>query len=248
MNTVVEATVERDINRIYQENDADLPDELRTLITKVLTKHIENSTNPHFTALLNHLWERCMTLCPDEETKDQLALLMMQEVGHGVITWRILKGFGIHKVDVPVDKYQYAFNLPIDTWCDLCYFQALTDRVGVYVGENWGDVPYEPMRSVAPQLHSEELFHANLGYKNLAKHCKTPEGLAEAQQLIHKWWPAALDMFGRSGSTASAGYVKWGIQKMGNAALRQQYIADTRPLLARIGIEVPDDELNRRYL
>ena len=244
MNTAVaEPTQER----VYQQGDPDLPEELKTLITKVLTKHIENSTNPHFTKLINHLWERCMTLCPDEETKDQLALLMMQEVGHGVITWRILKGFGIEKVDVPVDKYQYAFNLPIDTWCDLCFFQCLTDRVGVYVGENWGGVPYEPMRSVAPQLHSEELFHANLGYKNLAKHCKKPEGLAEANELIKKWWPAALDMFGRSTSTASAAYVKWGIQKQGNEELRKQYIADTRPLLAKIGIQVPDDLLDRRF-
>ena len=72
------AVVERDPTRIYQENDPDLPDELRNLIVNVLTKHVENSTNPHFSNLLNHLWERCMTLCPDEETKDQLALLMMK--------------------------------------------------------------------------------------------------------------------------------------------------------------------------
>jgi ring-1,2-phenylacetyl-CoA epoxidase subunit PaaA len=245
MNTSV---VEPSAERVYREGDPDMPEELSQLIVKVLTKHIENSTNPHFTKLINYLWERCMTLCPDEETKAQLALLMMQEVGHGVITWRILKGFGIQQVDVPVDKYQYAFNIPIDTWCDLCYFQALTDRVGVYVGENWGAVPYEPMRSVAPQLHSEELFHCNLGYKNLSRWCKTEAGLAQANELIGKWWPAALDMFGRSTSTASAAYVKWGIQKMGNADLRKQYIADTRPLLEKVGIQVPDDAANRRFL
>jgi len=244
MNSVLTPT----LDRVYKENDPELPDELRSLVIRSLTKHIENSTNPHFTRLINHLWERCMTLCPDEETKDQLALLMMQEVGHGVISWRILKGFGIDKVDVPIDEYQYAFNLPIEKWCDLCYFHALTDRVGVYVGENWGGVPYEPMRKVAPQLHSEEQFHANLGYKNLSKHCKTKEGLAEANELIHKWWPAALDMFGRSTSKASAGYVKWGIQKKGNEELRQQYIADTRPMLEKIGIRVPDNMENRRFI
>jgi len=243
MNSVLAPTQDR----VYLENDPELPDELRELVIRSLTKHIENSTNPHFTRLINHLWERCMTLCPDEETKDQLALLMMQEVGHGVITWRILKGFGIDKVNVPIEAYQYAFDLPIVTWCDLCYFHALTDRVGVYVGENWGGVPYEPMRKVAPQLHSEEQFHANLGYKNLSKFCRTKEGLAEANELIRKWWPAALDMFGRSTSKASAGYVKWGIQKKGNEELRQQYIADTRPMLEKIGIRVPNDMENRRF-
>jgi len=120
--------------------------------------------------------------------------------------------------------------------------------VGTYVGENWGDVPYEPMRAVAPQLHSEELFHCNLGYKNLVKHCKTPEGLAEANELIKKWWPAALDMFGRSSSKSSEVYLKWGIQRKGNEELRQQYIRETRPLLEKIGVTVPVDTANRRFL
>lgn len=234
--------------RVYQENDPDMPQELRELIINVLSRHIENSTNPHFTKLLSYLWDRCMLLCPDEEVKNQLALLMMQEVGHGVITWRILKRLGVDKVEVPIDKFQYAFNIPLDTWCDVCYFHALADRVGVYVGENWGGVPYEPMCSVAPQLHSEEQFHANLGYKNLAKHCQTADGLAEAQALIGKWWPAALDMFGRSTSRTSEKYVKWGIQKKSNAELRQQYVNDTRPLLEKLGINVPDDNANRQFL
>jgi 1,2-phenylacetyl-CoA epoxidase catalytic subunit len=42
--------------------------------------------------------------------------------------------------------------------------------------------------------------------------------------------------------------VKWGIQKVGNAEMRRQYIADTRPMLEKIGIKVPPDEANRRYL
>ena len=67
MNTAVAETTQE---RVYQLGDTDIPEELTTLIKKVLTKHIENTTNPHFTKLLNLLWERCMTLCPDEETKD----------------------------------------------------------------------------------------------------------------------------------------------------------------------------------
>ena len=68
---------------------------------------------------------------------------------NGVITANILKGLGVDKIEIPIE--QYLFNMPIDTWCDLCFFHALGDRVGMYVGENWGDVPYEPLRAVAPQ-------------------------------------------------------------------------------------------------
>jgi 1,2-phenylacetyl-CoA epoxidase catalytic subunit len=232
--------------RVFKENDPELPEELATLLKRALTKHLENCSNPHYTKLMVHLWDRCMNLAPDVETTKLLAKLMMQEVEHGVITAQILRGLGIEKVEDPID--QYLFELPIDTWCDLCYFHALGDRVGMYVGENWGDVPYEPLRAVAPKLHRDEVFHATLGYQNLTKHCQTPAGLAEANRLIHKWWPAALDMFGTSGSTFSEKYVKWGIRQKGNEELRRQYIADTRPMLEKIGIKVPDDAANRRFL
>lgn len=238
--------LERQPDRVYKEHDAEMPEDLRNLLVRVMSKHLENATNPHYDKLIAHLWERCMTLAPDPERKRVLAKLMMQEVEHGVITANILKGLGVDKVDLPID--QYLFELPIDTWCDLCFFHALGDRVGMYVGENWGDVPYEPLRSVAPKLHRDEVFHATLGYQNLTEFCSTPEGRAQANDLIKKWWPAALDMFGTSESKFSEKYVRWGIRQAGNEELRQQYIAETRPMLEKLGITVPNDQENRRFL
>ena len=240
------AVMDRPSTRIYKEHDPDLPDELRTLLVRVMSKHLENVTNPHYDAIMIKLWERCMTLAPDPEAKRLLAKLMMQEVEHGVITANILKGLGVDKIETPIE--QYLFHLPLDSWCDLCYFHALGDRVGMYVGENWGDVPYEPLRSVAPRLHRDETFHATLGYQNLTALCQTPEGKAQAQELIHKWWPAALDMFGTSESRFSEKYVRWGIRQAGNEELRKQYITDTRPMLEKLGLVVPDDKANRQYL
>ena len=143
---------------------------------------------------------------------------------------------------------QYAFRLPIDTFCDLAYFHGLIDRVGVYIGETWEGVPYQPLVEVAPQLHREELFHCTLGLRNLRLTCSTPEGLEEANELVKKWWPAALDMFGRSDSAFSESYVQWGLRQKNNADLRRQYIDDTRPLLTELGIDVPSNRLNRRFL
>jgi len=240
------AVMGRPTTQIYKEHDPELPEELRTLLIRTLSKHLENATNPNCDRLLIKLWDRCITFAPDIERKRLLAKLMMQEVEHCVITAQILKGLGVDKVETPID--QYLFDLPIESWCDLCYFHALGDRVGMYIGENWGDVPYEPLRSVAPRLHRDEVFHATLGYRNLTDLCRTPEGLTEAQRLIHKWWPAALDMFGASGSTFSEKYVKWGIRQKGNEELRQQYISDTRPMIEKLGIAVPDDSANRHYL
>jgi 1,2-phenylacetyl-CoA epoxidase catalytic subunit len=83
---------------------------------------------------------------------------------------------------------------------------------------------------------------------NLRRIVATPEGLEEANEKVKIWWPAALDMFGRSDSDFSDTYVKWGLRQKNNEELRQQFIADTRPMLDKLGITVPDDTANRRFL
>lgn len=232
--------------QIYKEGDRDLPKELRDLLVRMLTHHVENITNPHYLDLLGREWDACMNLPTDDKTKVPLARLMMQEVEHGTINANVLKELGVGPVKAPLG--QYAFNIPFESLCDLAYFHALIDRVGVYIGETWDGVPYEPLLSVASKLHREEVFHATLGMHNLKLACSTPDGLAEANELIHKWWPAALDAFGRSDSEYSDAYVRWGIRKANNAALRRLYIADTVPLLEGLGIKVPEHRLNRRFL
>lgn len=239
------ATLDPDA-KVWEEGDPDLPDEFRELLVRMLSYHIENSTNPHFNELMTMLWDRCMTLPPDESSKSALTKLMQQEVEHGIITARILSGLGVDKVDRPIE--QYAFRLPMDTFCDLAYFHGLIDRVGVYIGETWEGVPYKPLLDVAPQLHKDELFHCTLGMRNLRLVCSTPEGLAEANEKIKIWWPAALDMFGRSDSEFTDAYVRWGLRQKNNADLRRQYIDETRPLLVDMGIDVPPNRYNRRFL
>jgi ring-1,2-phenylacetyl-CoA epoxidase subunit PaaA len=234
------------VDRIYSEGDPDIPEEFRTLLVRMLSHHLENTANPHYTVLLNHLWERGMALLPDDKSKIAYARLMMQEVEHGAITARLLDGLGGPKVDQPIK--QYLFHLPLDTFCDLAFFNAIGDRVGIYIGETWGAVPYAPLRSVAPKLHKDEVFHATFGLRNLKRVCSTAEGLEEANEKAKTWWPAALDMFGRSDSGNSEQYVQWGLRKEDNEGLRRLFIADTRPLLEGIGMTVPPDEANRRFL
>ena len=216
------------------------------LLIRMLTHHLENATNPHYTELLNQLWVTGMNLIPDQRLKIAFAKLMQQEVEHGVITARILETLGVGPVNSEIK--QYLFRLPIDTFCDFAYFNGLGDRVGCYIGETWDGVPYKPLLEVADRLHKDEVFHATFGMNNLRRVVSTADGLEEANEKIRTWWPAALDMFGRSDSEFSDTYVKWGLRQKNNEQLRQQYIADTRPMLERLGIDVPDDTANRRIL
>src|ERR1700730_11415985 len=100
--------------KIYTEDDPDMPEEFRDLLVRMISHHLENSTNPHYTRLLTDLTERGMTLCPEDPLKIAYASLMLQEVEHGVINARILAGLGVDKIDEPIK--QYLFDLPLDTF------------------------------------------------------------------------------------------------------------------------------------
>ena len=101
---------------------------------------------------------------------------------------------------------------------------------------------------MSDQLEKDEKFHADSGFRFLKDIVKTTEGKKEAEELLKKWWPAALDMFGRSNSNNSKIYVQWGIKGKSNADLRHKYVEDTVPLIEELGIVVPDHLANRKYL
>jgi 1,2-phenylacetyl-CoA epoxidase catalytic subunit len=42
--------------------------------------------------------------------------------------------------------------------------------------------------------------------------------------------------------------VKWGIKMHENEALRRKYIAEALPEIEKLGLEVPDNLANRRFL
>jgi 1,2-phenylacetyl-CoA epoxidase catalytic subunit len=236
------------VGRMYKENDPDMPEEFRQFMIKLLKYvHIENSGNPYCREVVANIASAGLRHAPDGKSALTEAVIAKQEAEHGEIVAKLIRSFGEDPV-VEKEVGQYAFKIPLDSWCDVAWFHMLIDRVGLYVGIEWMSSTYEPLAKVSPRLEKEELFHATAGLKHLQKIVKTEAGKQEAQALLHKWWPAALDMFGRSDSRNSEVYVKWGIKAKSNRELREQYIAETVPLIEQLGLEVPDHLANRKYL
>jgi len=65
---------------------------------------------------------------------------------------------------------------------------------------------------------------------------------------LNRWYPLALDMFGRSESWRSERYIEWGIKRRTNAEARAAYIEEVNPLIAEFGLAVPDEKKGRLYL
>ena len=234
--------------KLFKQNDPDMPEEYRQFMVKLLKfGHVENSANPNYRDVLANIAEAGLRYAPDEKAMAIEAEIIKQEVTHGRIVADIIRSLGEDPFN---DKWvgQYAFKIPLECWCDVAWFHMLIDRVGLYVGIEWMGSTYEPLAKVADQLEKDEKFHADSGFRFMKDIVKTPVGKKEAEELLIKWWPAALDMFGRSGSNNSKIYVQWGIKGKSNNDLRNKYIEDTVPLIEALGIDVPDHMANRRYL
>ena len=234
--------------KMFKQNDPEMPREYKEFMVKLLKYgHVENSANPNYRDVLANIAEAGLRYAPDEKAMVIEAEIVKQEVTHGRIVADIIRSLGEDPFN---DKWvgQYAFKMPLECWCDVAWFHMLIDRVGLYVGIEWMGSTYEPLAKVSDQLEKDEKFHADSGFRFLRDIVKTENGEKEAQRLLAYWWPAALDMFGRSDSDISKIYVQWGIKGKTNEELRQQYIADTVPLIKELGLEVPDHMENRKYL
>lgn len=233
---------------VYKKDDPNMPQEFRDMLVHLLlNEHLENNGNTEYRKILANIANAGLRFAPHSRAMEIEAEIVRQEVAHGRICAEILEGLGANpNKDVPIK--QYAFHIPLEDWIDLAWFHALIDRVGLYVGVEWVGSPYEPLAEASPQLEADEIFHTKSGFLHLREICATPEGKAAAQERLHKWWPAALDMFGKSTSTNSSIYVKWGIKQHSNEELRGKYIAEAVPEIERLGLVVPDPLANRRFL
>jgi 1,2-phenylacetyl-CoA epoxidase catalytic subunit len=227
----------------------EFPEEYAKLLFKLLTEHGEVITSPSYMAFIQRLLEAGMAMAPSEMERVRSANFYAEEVRHGYIFHNLLQelGWGGIPEESSAVKFE-AFNLPMDTWCDLAYLNCLTDRVGVYQAREWVVSSYQPLARISGGIVRDERGHSNLGYQRLKNHCKTEAGLREANEKLKTWWPAALDMFGRSDSRRNERYQYWGLKQHGNEELRQEYIAETVPLLADLGLDVPDTTTGRKYL
>ena len=62
------------------------------------------------------------------------------------------------------------------------------------------------------------------------------------------WYPAALDMFGRSESSNGPKFIQWGLKSVGNAEIRALYKQYVDGKLRTPGLDIPDERKNRRFL
>src|SRR5438552_6807979 len=152
---------------------------------------------------------------PTAEDRYIQAQIAADEAHQGFIDCRLLRSFGpegLAEADAllrrrmgehPID----AFNVPFESWIDTVTFCFTMDLVAWYHLHAMENSSYAPWAREMTSMVHEEKFHASFGarrvrdlvsdaeYQRLAK-----AGRDEVQTAVDKWYPRALDTFGKSES------------------------------------------------
>jgi len=231
--------------RQYSQGDT-LPDEYRELLIKLIYNHAEILDSEPYATMIESQWRMALENAPTQLDLMMMARFHYEELNHGFIFSKILRGLGVDFKNF--ELRQYLFEYDRKDWLDLAIHHFLASKVGVMQIAEWNDMSYAPIANVVPRVFREERGHAGMGYRHLRETCADDKGRETVNERLKTWWPMTLDMFGRSDSTRNKRYRAWGLKKHTNAQLREAFIVDTIPQIEALGLDVPDHLENRRFL
>lgn len=234
--------------KIKAEEFIHMPPEYRELLTRVLTIQADCEIGgPHVYG------ERWLLGAPSADDMHRLSRIIGEEIDHFRKFNRLLKDLQIDGTALlwkaNSQRYLDAFKVTdVPTWGDVAVFCFLIDRVGKYQVEEFLDSSYLPLNEILPGIMSEEIGHIAFGQTKVTELCGDTKGREEAQRALNRWYPIALDMFGRSESRRSGRYIEWGLKRRTNAEARKAYVEEVNPLIEKLGLDVPDEKKGRKYL
>jgi ring-1,2-phenylacetyl-CoA epoxidase subunit PaaA len=232
----------------FDEGD-ELPPEFRQLIVQVVSVQADLESELVFDS---SYFRNFMLAAPTPRSRMRMAKFYSEEVNHGYTFWEIAKGLGVEfsaryfREAKRIRQEAFTKVDDVRDWLELGIVNTLTDRMGVFVFKDMITCSYLPWARVSARIAKDEAGHAALGVANLRDGIALG-GLEQAQQYLEKWYPLALDMFGRSVSARQWRYIAWGIKRSPNEALRQAWVREVNPILEDLGLRVPSYDCNRKF-
>ena len=236
-------------SRSYRFDAGDpLPEEYKALLIRMLRHEGERAGNKSFLGLMATCLDLAENLFPTLEAKVIKAEYLAEELKHAIMFHRLAMGLEHDFALRDVPYAHYSFHLPRESWADDALFHFFVDLNGAFHSRDWRESSYVPLAKMAATVERDELGHSEMGYYFLQQICSDARGKALTQRLLAKWYPAALDMFGRSDSPNVPKFIGWGLKTIGNAQIRELYKSYVDQKIAALGLDVPDERQNRKFL
>jgi ring-1,2-phenylacetyl-CoA epoxidase subunit PaaA len=228
-----------------------LPADYKDLLVRMLS--IQSRIESEYMLAADRTLMKPLALAPTPEDKAEYAAFWSDEVRHASYWMQLLGGLGV-KVDdafmaTPMPIYIFEMRDQAEDWIEYGLFSFFADRQGAYMGYEWLGCSYEPLARIADRVYKEELGHAAFGLRLMRRYLQR-EGERGRELLIthlRKWYPAGLDMFGKSGSRRQLDYLRWGLRRRTNEEMRDAFTAEVNNLLTKLDIPLPDPSAGRRF-
>jgi ring-1,2-phenylacetyl-CoA epoxidase subunit PaaA len=177
-----------------------------------------------------------------------------EEVDHYIKGAKVLSDIGqdtSFMIDTPLEErnlYATEAVKRIDNWAERGFFSFLGEAAVLEILKEMAESSYQPIADMCPSVIKEEQVHVAHGFRIVRSLCQSESGKREAQQALRRWWAVALDVFGKSNSHRSRLYVTWRLRRYTNEEARQRFVAMAKPKLLQLGLDVPDDLENRKFV
>ncbi|MFL6624425.1 MAG: Phenylacetic acid catabolic protein [Sulfurifustaceae bacterium] len=230
------------------EDVSKMPPEYKELLIRQLLAHTEGELSGGDTYI------RMAPYAPNAYELKVIYESAAEEINHYMIGAKLLADLGVdvkfmlHQ-DLSERKYYPSdFVHEYDNWAERGLASMLAESAALEHILEMRESSYRPLAESCDVVITEESKHIAHGVRIIRGLCETDEGRAKVQRVLDWKWGQVLDLFGSSSSERSARYIKWGLRSRPNDEARVAFIARTRPRLEALGLTVPPDDCNRKFL
>jgi len=236
--------------RIANDEKIEAQDWMPAAYRKTLLRQISQHAHSEVVGMLPE--GNWITRAPSLRSKAILLAKVQDEGGHGLYLYSAAETLGSSRAEM-LDallegraKYSSIFNYPTLTWADVGCIGWLVDGAAIMNQVPLCRCSYGPYARAMIRICKEESFHQRQGFELMLALCQGSEGQKQmAQEAFNRWWWPVLMMFGPpdADSVHSTQTMQWGIKRISNDDLRQQFLDATVPQAQLLGLSIPDSDL-----
>lgn len=174
--------------------------------------------------------------------------IIQDELGHAHIAYRVLEELGVDRDWLMYERephefrYPYAFDIPLDSWVELCVANALYDQAGfTLLGDVFENTSFGPWKRGLVKVSKEETFHLLHGRRWMKRIVQSgDEGRQLVQKAVDWMFPLTVEWFGLPDNLKThSGQLDYKMKGLTNDQLRQTWMDAVVPFCESIGMKVP---------
>lgn len=227
----------------------DMPSEYQDLVKRQLMAHAEGELSgaDDYVKLFYFLTD-------DPDEKKICCQLAVDELEHYKRAAKILLDIGIDTsfmISQGLEERAFYATEAVKScknWAERALISFLVEDAVIDVLEEMTESSYQPIADMCPQVIKEEKLHVGHGFRITREMCRSEEGHHQIQTALERMWPVTLDTFGRSDSERSEQYITYGLRIRTYKDARERFARRARLKLEALGLNVPSDEANRKFL